>query len=45
MIDRDTVIDNDGIHGMKQMIGSHHMKLGRRRFRLSYFQGSATVVG
>ena len=44
-IDRKLVINNDGMHGMQSGTGTYNLKMGKRKFRLAYFQGPKTEIG
>lgn len=44
-IDRKLVINNDGMHGMESKTGTYNLKMGKRKFRLAYFQGPKTEIG
>ncbi|HVT47265.1 MAG TPA: OmpA family protein [Vicinamibacterales bacterium] len=44
-IDGATVVDNDGVHAMKDASGTVSLTAGSHAWRLRYFQGPATVIG
>ena len=44
VMDRDTVVNNDGLHGPTEKIGEIALKAGDHPFTLMYFQGSGGKV-
>ncbi|MEN8662118.1 MAG: PA14 domain-containing protein [Lentimonas sp.] len=44
-IDRKIVLKNDGQHAMETATGTYNLEMGKRKFRLAYFQGPKTEIG